>query len=203
LLAKMTPLTAAVTWDTWGSKLENIFASVFSQLPTLQGISITTTMNDAVEVPLATGVATSFLDGWRDNMSYTVINRPVHGTLSEYAGINQDQIVYTPAERYHGSDFFTYFLTLGGMKSPPATVAITVQKYKADGTAVIKPVAAASGGEKSGKKSRRERDREKERERAGRQGVDEDEDVDVEMADIEPIAGTGKRTSKQKSRSNA
>jgi len=200
----MTPLTAAVTWDTWGSKLENIFASVFSQLPTLQGISITTSMNDSVEVPLATGVATSFLDGWRDNMSYTVINRPVHGTLSEYAGINQDQIVYTPAERYHGSDFFTYFLTLGGMKSPPATVAITVQRYKADGGVGKQPSVSKHPSMHTGSTEDRVRvSKRREKEKSSHLGVDEsnNDDLDVEMADTAPV--TQKRISKQKIKSNS
>ena len=130
----MAPLTSGVTWDTWGSKLENIFASVFSQIPNLQGgVTVNTNVNEPVTVPLATGIDKSFLDGWRDNMSYTVTIKPAHGSLSEYVGINGDELIYTPNDKYDGSDFFTYFMTLGGMKSSPSTIAIMVSRNRRGG----------------------------------------------------------------------
>lgn len=128
LLQRMTPLSGEVNWSTWGSKLENIFASVFSTIPSLQDDQVVTPVNEPIVVFLAKGLSKSLLNGWRDNMSYNVTTKPTHGVLSDYSTSN-DYLTYTPNEKYLGSDFFTYYLKLGSMNTAPATIALTVSRF--------------------------------------------------------------------------
>lgn len=97
LLARMTPLEGCVTWSTWGSKLESIFAPIFASLPTLQGSQIYTLRDTPVEICLANGLSKSGLQKSRDVLTYCVVARPQHGILSEYT-TTSDYITYSPNE---------------------------------------------------------------------------------------------------------
>lgn len=56
-------------------------------------------------------------------LAYTIVNLPVHGTLSGTA----PDLVYTPAANYFGSDQFTFRVDDGALMSPVATVTLTVR----------------------------------------------------------------------------
>lgn len=138
LLQRMDALPGSVTWSTWGSKLENIFSSVFSTIPNLNHAQVRTDINDPLVIDLSGGLSKQFLNGWRDNMSYVVTTKPAHGDLNETV-TTQDALVYTPKEDYSGSDFFTYFLQLGTSKTAPATISITI------GTVSRRPLTSGKG----------------------------------------------------------
>ena len=73
LLARMTPLEGGVTWSTWGSKLESIFAPIFASLPSLQGSQITTLQNTPVEICLASGLSKNSLAASRGALTFVVV----------------------------------------------------------------------------------------------------------------------------------
>ena len=57
-----------------------------------------------------------------DALSFTVATGPSHGTLTGTA----PNLIYTPAQDYHGPDSFTFTASDGQNTSPPGTVSITV-----------------------------------------------------------------------------
>lgn len=73
LLARMTPLEGCVTWSTWGSKLESIFAPIFAALPSLQGSQIYTLRDTPVEICLANGLSKASLQQSRGNLTFVVV----------------------------------------------------------------------------------------------------------------------------------
>lgn len=75
LLARMTPLEGCVTWSTWGSKLESIFAPIFASLPSLQGSQIYTLKDTPVEICLANGLSKSSLQKTRGSLTYAVVGK--------------------------------------------------------------------------------------------------------------------------------
>jgi hypothetical protein len=144
LLKKMEPLRGQVEWSTWGSKLESIFSPVFSSVPNLmvrsrfqsfcclyltscpQSSQWTTSTDTSLEVFLPGGLSKSALQKCRDSLSYVVVERPLHGRLSEYTTLS-DFVTYTPNEGFSGTDFFTYRMQLGAISTAPATAAIVVE----------------------------------------------------------------------------
>ena len=60
------------------------------------------------------------LDG--DPLTYVVVTQPLHGTLSGSGSTR----TYTPDDRYHGPDSFTFKVNDGEVDSNVATVSITV-----------------------------------------------------------------------------
>jgi hypothetical protein len=75
LLARMTPLEGCVTWSTWGSKLESIFAPIFASLPSLQGSQINTLINTPVEIWLANGLSKASLQSSRGSLTYVIVGK--------------------------------------------------------------------------------------------------------------------------------
>jgi probable HAF family extracellular repeat protein len=76
----------------------------------------------AQDTPVAFNVTASDADG--DQLSYTVVSGPSHGTLSG----NLPAGTYTPAAGYTGPDSFTFRVNDGTEDSPVATVSITVTR---------------------------------------------------------------------------
>ena len=78
--------------------------------------SVTTLIN----VPISITLQGSDVDG--DMLTFTVVTNPAHGTLS---GAGQN-LLYTPASGFTGSDNFTFKVNDGELDSDPAQVSITV-----------------------------------------------------------------------------
>jgi hypothetical protein len=73
------------------------------------------------DYPLSGGVTASDLDG--DNLTYTTLSGPAHGTLS----LNSDgNFNYTPAAGYVGGDYFT-FTASDGISDDAGTYVINIQ----------------------------------------------------------------------------
>ncbi len=56
----------------------------------------------------------------------TVLNGPLHGTLSAMTSPSDGSFSYTPAKNFSGTDSFSYYVTSGGLTSNIATVTISV-----------------------------------------------------------------------------
>ena len=94
----------------------NVTVSAVNDAPTANAQTVTTNEDTSKEITLSG----NDVDG--DNLSYSVVSGPTHGTLSG-TGAN---LTYTPDENYNGSDSFTYKANDGSLDSDPATVNITV-----------------------------------------------------------------------------
>ncbi|WP_425266066.1 Ig-like domain-containing protein [Amycolatopsis tolypomycina] len=79
-----------------------------------------------------------------DNLAYTVLTAPVHGTLSGTA----PNLTYTPAPGFQGPDSLTFKVNDGKVDSPAVTVAITVVQAAGCQAApkLDTQVSATSGG---------------------------------------------------------
>lgn len=85
--------------------------------PLAQAQGVTTAEDTAVSVTLAaTGAEAGAL-------TYSIANGPSYGTLS---AISSNQVTYTPATNYNGSDSFTFRACDGSLTSTPAMVSIAV-----------------------------------------------------------------------------
>ncbi|HWQ84093.1 MAG TPA: Ig-like domain-containing protein, partial [Anaerolineales bacterium] len=83
------------------------------------------------DTPLAITLTGSDLE--LDPLTFTVVDNPVHGTLSGTA----PDLIYTPAADFNGDDNFTFTVSDGEFVSAPAAVSITVEPVN------DAPVAAA------------------------------------------------------------
>ncbi len=93
-----------------------ITISSVNDVPTVQDSSITTDEDTAVGVTLLAADADS------DALTYTIVDQPLHGTLSGTA----PDLTYAPAADFNGSDSFTFTVTDGSAGSALATVSISV-----------------------------------------------------------------------------
>ncbi len=123
LLKKMEPLSGQVEWSTWGSKLENMFSIIFAEVPTLKNSNVVTGMNESVVVDLCNGVSSSLIKNMKDSVTFTILQRPAHGTLDDPVS---NTIRYHPAKGFSGADFFIYRMNISGGSTWPTTVSITV-----------------------------------------------------------------------------
>jgi len=71
--------------------------------------------------PVAITLTGSDVEG--DELTYSVVTQPVHGTLSGTA----PNLIYTPAPGYTGLDDFTFIVNDGEADSEPAVVSITIK----------------------------------------------------------------------------
>ncbi|RYH05555.1 hypothetical protein EON65_44385, partial [archaeon] len=88
---------------------------------------MTTLCDTPITILLPTGISKSDLSKWRDTLSYSVVERPAHGKLSDYT-TTSDLVTYTPAAGYVGTDFFTYRMMVGSMFTSPVTMSITIHQ---------------------------------------------------------------------------
>ncbi len=84
--------------------------------PVAEDINGSTLEDEALAVTLIG----SDVDG--DNLTYSIVSGPSHGTLSGTA----PDLVYTPAANYSGSDSFTYRVNDGTVNSTVATVTLDI-----------------------------------------------------------------------------
>jgi hypothetical protein len=84
--------------------------------PVASAQSVSTAEDSATPITLQ---ATD-MDG--DNLTYTAVTSPAHGTL----GGTPPAVIYTPAANYYGADSFTFMANDGSSDSAAATVTITV-----------------------------------------------------------------------------
>ena len=102
--ADSTPATVSIT------------VSPVNDAPVANGQSITTDEDTARAITLTAS------DVDNDPLTYTVVDQPLHGTLSGTA----PNLTYTPNANDNGPDSFTFTANDGTVDSAPATVSITV-----------------------------------------------------------------------------
>jgi len=88
-----------------------------NQAPVAQNQTVTTAEDTAKEITLVASDA----DG--NPLTYSIVAQPMHGSLSAVSG---NQVTYTPAPDYFGTDSFTFKANDGTLDSNIATVSITV-----------------------------------------------------------------------------
>lgn len=76
----------------------------------------------AMEEDAALPITLTGSDAENDALSFDISVPPQHGTLSGQA----PNVVYTPAQNYHGPDSFTFRARDASLISPPATVQIAI-----------------------------------------------------------------------------
>jgi MYXO-CTERM domain-containing protein len=94
----------------------SVFIGSVNNAPVASARAVTTEEDTAAGITL-TG---SDVDG--DELSFTIVSPPAHGTLTGKA----PSLTYTPAANYNGLDSFTFTATDGQFTSGPATVSITI-----------------------------------------------------------------------------
>jgi VCBS repeat-containing protein len=82
--------------------------------------AVPTTLNE--DTPATITLSGSDVDGG-DTLVYSIVSGPTHGTLETITG---NQVSYTPALNYNGSDSFTYKANDGFTDSNTSTVSITI-----------------------------------------------------------------------------
>jgi uncharacterized repeat protein (TIGR01451 family) len=88
-----------------------------NRAPVASAVSVSTSTGEAVTVTLAA------TDPDGDPLTFSVVTQPAHGTLGPISG---NQVTYTPANGYTGSDGFTYRASDGLVHSAAATVSVAV-----------------------------------------------------------------------------
>ena len=124
-LKKMAPLEGRVEWSTWGSKLDTIFAPVFAGTPDIGSQHVHGLAGVPMPILLPAGVPPALLQAWKGNIRYVIINKPIHGTLSEYSTTN-DFITYHADKDFVGTDFFVFRGEMGSLRTAPTCVTISV-----------------------------------------------------------------------------
>jgi DNA-binding beta-propeller fold protein YncE len=113
--------------DPGGSATETVSITV-NPPPTCRGQTATTPAGKAVSVTL------SCTDAAGAPVSYAIVSRPAHGSLSAIA--QTGKVTYTPGPDFTGTDRFTYHGTSGNGTSATATVSITVTSATVSGVSL-------------------------------------------------------------------
>ena len=128
------PISGAVANGTGDRVSTNVhFANANN--PPVANNQLTSTQEDIATVVTLTG---SDPDG--NQVTFTIVSGPTHGTLTGTAPV----LTYTPAANYSGTDSFTYTVTDGQLTSAPATVTITIQATKLEGDVAPRPLGNAA-----------------------------------------------------------
>ena len=85
------------------------------------------------------------IDNDQDDLVYSIATNPSHGT----AVLNGNQVTYTPAANYNGTDSFTYRVNDGSLNSSPATISITVEAVNDAPVANAQSVTTSEDTEKA------------------------------------------------------
>ena len=113
---------------------ETTYSTIDNQAPVAQNQSVFTEVDTSVDITLtATDV-----DG--DDLTYQVLNPPLHGSLS---GVAPD-LTYIPNTGFAGNDSFTFKANDGKIDSLAATVQITVSGQKPPEPEPLEPESAAT-----------------------------------------------------------
>ncbi|GMH94609.1 hypothetical protein TL16_g12954, partial [Triparma laevis f. inornata] len=119
ILDSFEPLEALVTWDTWGSKLDNIFSPVFAAAPQAIGRHVATLIGASRRIMLKGE------DSQGRALVFKIVQQPRHGILSNIK--SDGSVVYTPEDDFTGDDYFTYVARNNYMESNVAAVAIKIR----------------------------------------------------------------------------
>lgn len=84
----------------------------------------------------ATNVVITASDVEDTNLTFTVVTQPAHGTLTGTG----DNLIYSPAANYHGSDSFTFKASDGLLDSETVTVSLTISPLNDNPVADAKTV---------------------------------------------------------------
>jgi uncharacterized protein (TIGR03382 family) len=107
--------------------------------------AVSRTLYGAQDTPLSITLIATDVDG--DALTYLVTGQPEHGTLSGDA----PNLTYTPAERYVGSDAFTFQANDGTSSSTVGTISISVAQLETPkAPAPRAAVGCTSAGESGG-----------------------------------------------------
>ena len=118
------PLDGMINWNSWGSKLDSIFAPVFNAVPLLSGLRVTAKAGVPIEIDMSHGISETMKDAYKDGMTFYISERASNGELVERE--NSAIVSYTSERNFHGSDYFVFTVQMGGLQSPPSTVTILV-----------------------------------------------------------------------------
>ena len=136
---KMTPLHAKVEWETWGSKLENLFAPLIEITPNIQeNMECETSNGDSILINMSICLPTVTYVRFRNDTKYIISCLPKKGYLSYYTTkdpillnaivSDTDSIVYTPkGSSCKGWDHFTYIVQLGSITTRPCKLNIKLE----------------------------------------------------------------------------
>jgi hypothetical protein len=103
---------------------------------------VATSQSVAVLEDGSTGVMLAALDPEGSPLTYTIVNGPLHGTLSG----TPPALIYRPAANYHGSDSFSFSVHDGTATSNVATVSIGVQAVNDPPAAIGESYSVQAGG---------------------------------------------------------
>jgi len=109
-----------------GSRTAQVTVVVDPGVPVAFSQSVTTLVDTARSITLAGS------DPNGGTLSYAIVNRPQHGTLSG----TPPNVTFTPAPGYVGNDAFTFKVNDGSYDSPAATVFVRVNALPAPPTAI-------------------------------------------------------------------
>lgn len=118
-LAEGTLTLSLVLTDSLGNSGTAVTTTVlkrYNTAPVLAGISGTTAEDEQLRLTLAGQ------DGENDSLSYQVQTQPQHGTVT----VAGNELVYSPAANYHGTDSLVLLAKDAELSSAPAIVQITV-----------------------------------------------------------------------------
>jgi len=102
--------------------LDNIMLKKEMETPVTNHAPVSRDMNITTPADANVTITLTANDADDDNLTFTVVQQPEHGVLSGTA----PDLIYTPAQDYNGTDFFTYTANDGTIDSNISTVNITV-----------------------------------------------------------------------------
>lgn len=124
-LRRLSPLDARVDWQTWGSKLDPCFDSIFAQAPTPVDIFDATYPGEPALICLASSLTKATVSRWADTLSFVITRQPSHGTLTP--AMSSHFWTYCSHSDYSGSDSFSFRVVMGSAMSSVAKCEVEVE----------------------------------------------------------------------------
>ena len=122
-LPPFDPVTAEVSWDTWGSKLDRMWDPVFAVCPVAKGIH-----KEVPAFPHKDVICLEAEDAQLLPLKYRVVTKPEFGSLVKTEGENKnsERFLYCPPPGFSGVDYFTFIASNPFLDSNLGTVSIKV-----------------------------------------------------------------------------
>jgi hypothetical protein len=128
-LTELSPIDGMIDWNSWGSKLDSIFAPIFNAVPLLAGQACSVVSGKKLAIDLSVGISREMLQDYRDGMVFYILERTLNGELVENEEHSESHMVNYVSDRgFVGTDYFVYSIVMGGLQSPPTTVTLQVQE---------------------------------------------------------------------------
>ncbi|MSU57823.1 MAG: tandem-95 repeat protein, partial [Pedosphaera sp.] len=120
-------------------RVTNAFGSIISSNAVLTVNTFPTALAQSVTLDedTSTNLTAQAADLEGDPLTYQLVTPPVNGTLTG----TLPNVIYTPAQNYHGPDSFTFKVNDGLVDSPPAVVSLTVLPVNDPPVALAQSVA--------------------------------------------------------------